>query len=374
MKRGNWYAITALQTDSGVVAEVRIYDEIGFWGVTAKDFIAQLDAAAANASQVLVAINSPGGDVTDAFAIYNALRRYAGKVVTRVDSIAASAATIPLMAGDTIVMPENAMLMIHELSTVAVGTSDDLRGAADMMDKMRDSVVAAYASRTGQTPEAIQQMMKDTTWMTASEAKELGFADEIEQPVRLAASINAVGRLARYQGAPQAFIEMIEEADASAATTSTTQTTVTPPAGAANEDPPLAPVSTTPVDATMLATHVFTMCRSAGVSNLAEPIIMSCGLKDQASVDARISSAREIAGLCVAAKLPEATAEYVSSGLNVEQVRARLFDRVTAQAAAPISTHQRPQAESTGAAAGLSSASIYASRRQSVQSIQMKRS
>ncbi|MFP3615335.1 Clp protease ClpP, partial [Paraburkholderia sp. SIMBA_050] len=126
------------------VAEIRIYDEIGFWGTDAKTFIAQLDAAAASATEVIVAVNSPGGDVFDAFAIYNALRRYAGKVTARVDGVAASAAGLVVMAGDQVVMPENAMLMIHNPWTIALGSAADLRSTADMMDKARDGILAAY--------------------------------------------------------------------------------------------------------------------------------------------------------------------------------------------------------------------------------------
>ncbi|MDR3386918.1 MAG: Clp protease ClpP, partial [Rudaea sp.] len=145
MKNRKWWDIRALTNAQGAsVAEIRIYDEIGFWGTDAKTFISQFDEVAANADEIVVAINSPGGDVFDAFAIYNALRRYAGRVTTRVDGVAASAASLVTMAGDRVVMPENAMLMIHNPWTVAAGTSADLRATADSMDKARDGILAAY--------------------------------------------------------------------------------------------------------------------------------------------------------------------------------------------------------------------------------------
>jgi ATP-dependent protease ClpP protease subunit len=366
MKKRNWYAISASQTDTGVVAEVRIYDEIGFWGVTAKDFISQLDAAAGTASAVVVAVNSPGGDVFDAFAIYNALRRYAGKVTSRVDGVAASAASLVVMAGDTIVMPENSMLMIHNPWTLAGGTSDDLRSTAEAMDKVGDSIVAAYANRSGQTPEDVQQMMDAETWLTASEAKALGFADEIEQPVRLTASISAGARLARFARMPAGFMDAIEEVPVpeQVADDPPVNSPAPTPAPAPSPAPSPAPE---PVNASALAAHVFKACREASVAHLAEPIISSCGLRDQVSVDARIADAREIAGLCVAAKLPESAAEFVAGGLNVEQARARLIVSVTAAGEVQISNTQRPKAESAATGAGLSATNIYASRRKAIQ-------
>ncbi|CAM2154435.1 ATP-dependent Clp protease, protease subunit [Paraburkholderia tropica] len=384
MKKRNWYAISASQTDTGVVAEVRIYDEIGFWGVTAKDFISQLDEAAASAAAVIVAVNSPGGDVFDAFAIYNALRRYAGKVTSRVDGVAASAASLVVMAGDTVIMPENAMLMIHNPWTIAGGTSDDLRNTADTMDKVRDGIVAAYANRSGQTPDDVQQMMNAETWLTAAEAKAIGFADEIEQPVRLTASISAGARLAGFRRMPTEFMDSIEEVETPVVAPPEAAPPADPPPPAATPSasvssppaatpPPVAPpaspapVASATVDASALAAHVFKACRDASVAHLAEPIIASCGLRDQASVDARIADAREIAGLCLAAKLPESAAEFVASGLNVEQARTRLFASVTAAGAAQISNTQRPKAESAATGAGLSATNIYASRRRAIQ-------
>lgn len=374
MKKRNWYAISTQSTDAGVTAEVRIYDEIGFWGTTAKDFIAQLDAAAANAAQIVVAVNSNGGDVLDAFAIYNALKRYAGKVTTRVDAIAASSASLVVMAGDTVVMPENAMMMIHNPWTFAVGDASELRKTADAIDKMQASFVAAYANRSGLDAEEVTQMMAAETWLSAAEAKQLGLADEIEEPVRLQASINVGAGLARFRGVPQGFMDEIEEVDplqvpapadppVPRATTATPPTAATPPADPATPGAS----STTAVAGSALAAHVFKACREGGIADLAEPIIVSCGLRDQASADARIGEAREIAGLCVAAKFPEIASEFVAGGLNVEQARARLFERVMAANTTQIDNTQRPQGDQGRTAGGLSAGQIYATRRVATQ-------
>jgi ATP-dependent protease ClpP protease subunit len=378
MKKRNWYAITTQTTDAGVIAEVRIYDEIGFWGVTAKDFIAQLDAAASSAAQVVVAVNSPGGDVFDAFAIYNALRRYTGKVTTRVDGIAASSASLVVMAGDTIIMPANAMMMIHNPWTIAAGDASALRSTADAMEKTEASFVAAYAGRSGLSDEEVGNMADAETWLTAAEAKALGLCDEIEDPVRLQASVNVGAALARFTGVPQGLIDQIEEVDPAHASArgrtdspaprnpATPRAVVTPSTPASNEPPPPAS-NQAPIVGSALASHIFKACRDGGIAELAEPMIVSSGLRDQASVDARIGEAREISGLCVAAKLPEVSAEFVAGGLNVEQVRARLYERVMAASATQIDNTQRPQGEQGRTAGGLSATHIYATRRNAIQ-------
>lgn len=371
MKKRNWYAITTQTTAAGVIAEVRIYDEIGFWGVAAKDFIAQLDAAASSAAQVVVAINSNGGDVFDAFAIYNALKRYAGKVTTRVDGVAASSASLVVMAGDTIVMPANAMMMIHNPWTVAAGDASALRSTADAVEKMQASFVAAYAGRSGLGDEEVGKMAAAETWLTAAEAKALGLCDEIEEAVKLQASINVGAALARFRGVPQGFIDQIEEVDPDHAPEPAPKPAPAPNAPAnpqANPEPTPAPApAAAPVVGSTLAAHIFKACRDGGIAALAEPIIVSCGLRDQASVDARINEAREISGLCVAAKMPDIAAEFVATGLNVEQTRARLFERVTAANVPHIDNTQRPQGEQGRTAGGLSAAQIYATRRTAAQ-------
>ncbi|MDR6445586.1 ATP-dependent protease ClpP protease subunit [Paraburkholderia terricola] len=378
MKNRKWWDIRAMTNAQGAaVAEIRIYDEIGFWGTDAKTFIAQLDAAAASATEVIVAVNSPGGDVFDAFAIYNALRRHAGKVTARVDGVAASAAGLVVMAGDQVVMPENAMLMIHNPWTIALGSAADLRSTADMMDKARDGILAAYRRKSGQTDGELTAMMDAETWLTALEAQSLGFCDVIEEPVRLAASTNAAGLLARFKNSPEPVQALVEaEGDASSS----------PPADPPSNDPPgdppapippepAPPAENPPAPASqdpgpvavreepgVLAAHVFNACRAANVSMCAESIVTLTALKDRATIDAAIRNATDIAGLCLAAKLPELTARFVGDGLNPDQVRARLFDRVT-QSQPRVNNRQQPAPKDAGrSSTGPKASSIYAAR------------
>jgi ATP-dependent Clp endopeptidase proteolytic subunit ClpP len=360
MKKRNFYSIRSQTTDAGVTVEVRIYDEIGFWGVTAKDFIQELDAAANNAASIVVAINSPGGDVFDALAIYNALRRYESKVTTRVDGVAASAASIVFLAGDTRIMPENALLMIHNPWTFAGGEADDLRQAADTMDKIRDNLVAIYVQRSGQEEAAIIDMLDAETWLTALEAQALGMADTIEEPIKLAATVHAAGLLAKFRAAPAAFLDALDEFDETDQEAPPEPKPDDPPVPPVPDDPPPPPE---PANPSAMATHVFSLCRTAKVGHLAEAVIATCDLRDKTSVENRIAAAREIAGLCVAAKLSDNAATYVGEGLNVEQVRAKLFDRLTSvEQQPPISNTNRDHQPKASTASGPSATSIYAAR------------
>lgn len=370
MKNRKWWDIKALTNAQGAaVAEIRIYDEIGFWGTDAKTFVSRLDEAAASAAEVVVAINSPGGDVFDAFAIYNALRRYAGRVTARVDGVAASAASLVAMAGDRIVMPENAMLMIHNPWTVALGTASDLRATADSMDKARDGILAAYRNKSGKTDEELMAMLDAETWMTAAEAKEAGFADEIEAPVRLAATARAADLLARFQSAPSSVLALVEENADTTGAPSETPPAVAPPSPAPQDPNPVA-VREEPG---VLASYVFSACRAANLSACAESIVTITALKDRATIDGAIRNAADIAGLCLAAKLPELTAQFVGDGLNPDQVRARLFDRVT-QAQPRVNNRQQPVAGDAGGSvqaskSGLKASSIYAARKGNTKSL-----
>jgi ATP-dependent Clp protease protease subunit len=131
----SWYTIRA--RSSG--AEVLIYDEIGAYGVTAKGFLAELGALEEGA-EIDLRLNSPGGSVFDAVAIYNALKRHNGAVTVWIDGIAASAASYIAMAGDKVIMPENAFLMIHDPSGVVMGTAEDMRSTASALDKRAVSI------------------------------------------------------------------------------------------------------------------------------------------------------------------------------------------------------------------------------------------
>lgn len=187
-------AVPAAQALSGATAPaiIEVYEEIGKdWftqeGIGAKEFAEALKEIP-ESQPIVVAINSPGGNVYDGLAIYHMLKRRKD-VTCRIDGVAASIASVIAMAGTLIEMPANSLLMVHNPWTMAVGNADELRKVADDMDKHRDVMVGIYAERTGLTRERIQQLLDDETWLTGDEAAALGFCDGTTEPLRLAASI-----------------------------------------------------------------------------------------------------------------------------------------------------------------------------------------
>ena len=148
-------------------------------------------------------LNSPGGSVFDAVAIYNALKRHAGTVTVWIDGIAASAASYIAMAGDEIVMPENAFLMIHDPSGLVMGTADDMRAMAEALDKIKGSLTPGYAAKSGGSEEDIAALMAAETWFDAQDALDAGLATRIAEPVRIAARFD----VGRFRNAPPALVE-----------------------------------------------------------------------------------------------------------------------------------------------------------------------
>lgn len=201
MPTAKWYDIQAQAGTRaeiyifGVVVDYKWYDDDD--DVTAKEFI----DAIKNLGDLDIHINSPGGSVPAGNAIYNALRRHKGDVAVYIDGMAASIASVIAMAGNRVIMPENALLMIHDPWSYAVGNAADMRKTADTLDKFKSGLVAAYRDKTGLDEGEIERMMSDETWITAAEAVAMGFADELEQPIAVAARFD----LSRYRNVPQAL-------------------------------------------------------------------------------------------------------------------------------------------------------------------------
>jgi ATP-dependent Clp endopeptidase proteolytic subunit ClpP len=166
--------VKALAADT---AEILIYDEIGYWGVTAQDFKTALDGI--TASTINVRINSPGGDVFDGLAIYNSLKAHPATINTFVDGWAASAASFIMLAGDTVSMAENSMAMIHKAWSVGIGNADDMLALNGVLNKIDAQIAGMYAAKTGKTPDECLAAMAAETWFTAAEAKEFGLVDAV---------------------------------------------------------------------------------------------------------------------------------------------------------------------------------------------------
>jgi len=126
---------------------------------------------------ITVWVNSPGGDCTAAAQIYNMLKEYPHTVTVKIDGIAASAASVIAMAGDTVLMSPLSLMMLHDPLTVAVGNAGEMKRTAAMLDEVKKSIINAYELKTGLTRDKISELMADETWLSAEKAVELGFAD-----------------------------------------------------------------------------------------------------------------------------------------------------------------------------------------------------
>lgn len=186
----SWYEIKNKTAD---VLDISLHDEIGLWGVSAADFIAELKSHHSVRS-INLSIHSPGGNALDGLAMYNALIAHPAKVHAHVDGLAASAASIVLMAGDIISMPEDAFLMIHNPFTAVMGGSEEMRQVADTLDKIKTSLVNIYQKKTGLDVQAINTMMNNETWLSADDALSEGFIDTITNAVGVAAKANVFSK------------------------------------------------------------------------------------------------------------------------------------------------------------------------------------
>jgi len=178
-----WFSAKALG-NSG--AEIVIYDEIGAFGITSRDFHEKLRALG-DVRTISLRINSPGGDTAQGFAIFNMLQRHPATINVTIDGLAASMASVIAMVGDTVAMPLNAMMMIHDPVGIIVGDSKDLRSFAKVLDNLKRGIVAAYTGKSGLDADEVAGLMTDETWLSAEEAVSLGFADSVEEPLKVAA-------------------------------------------------------------------------------------------------------------------------------------------------------------------------------------------
>ena len=153
-------------------------DSDSFWGdeVTPQAF---RDDLYAEEGDITLWVNSPGGNVFAAAEIYTMLRDYPGSVTVRIASIAASAASVVAMAGNLVQISPTGMLMVHDPSTIAMGNARDMEKAISTLNEVKESIINAYAFKTGLSRNRISKLMSDETWLNAKKAVELGFADEI---------------------------------------------------------------------------------------------------------------------------------------------------------------------------------------------------
>lgn len=173
-KTAPWYSFTAQDAST---TEVMIYAEIGEWGVTALDFVAELRQI--RTPNITVRLNSPGGAIFDGFAIYNALLNHPARVVARIEGVAASAASFIAQAADEIEADEASTMMVHGGSGMCIGKAADMREMADLLDKLDSQMAGIYAQRTERPREEWLAQMGVDTWYTAEEAVAAGLVDRL---------------------------------------------------------------------------------------------------------------------------------------------------------------------------------------------------
>lgn len=339
----------------GTTAEIHIIDIIGDWvdelindyygmtaTVTAKSFVKQLADLPANVSTIRVHINSPGGDVFAAVNIANALREQQtskGRTVeTVVDGLAASAASIIMMAGSTITIADNAMVMVHNPWSVAVGNAAEMRKAAETLDAIRNTIVATYKWHSSLDDEAIVALMDAETWMDAAEAIANGFATDKVEGLKAAASID--GRSLATMRVPDRF--------------------------RARLDALVKPEPAKPVQASAL--DIVRACNAAGAAEEAEGLLargvtaaeLSSHLTTvQNRKAAAATRATEIRAVCAAKKLSQLADGYIAGEMSIEAVQAHLLTITARLDQAEIDTGLRPDAGTKNGAV-VDRTSIYA--------------
>lgn len=215
----SWFRMQAKEDQT---ADIYIYDEIGGWGISARRFTEDL-ISLGNLSHINLHIHSPGGEVFDGIAIYNQLKNHSATITVFIDGLAASMASVIAMVGDTVIMPKNAMMMIHKPWGVSWGDANDMREYADLLDKLENVLIPAYVAKTGKTTEEITAMLEQETWLDGDECVEHGFADKVIEPVKAMASLTSK-RIEEFSSMPSAIKNQIKPKN----TTSPTQPHPTP--------------------------------------------------------------------------------------------------------------------------------------------------
>jgi ATP-dependent Clp protease protease subunit len=187
----SWYAVSPIEAKHGKSTDIHIYDEIGVHGVTAKSFLEDLKDL--KGKDITVHINSTGGDVFQGQAIYTALKNYTGKVTVKIEGLAASMATVIALAADKIEMTANSLFMIHSPMSNVFGNKSQMRKQINALEKVEATMLNVYSKKTNLSEEKIALMLDTETWLSADEALEFGFVDEVIGRVSVIAKYDMSG-------------------------------------------------------------------------------------------------------------------------------------------------------------------------------------
>lgn len=194
--------VRVVALEGGQATEVYLYDEIGFWGITAADVVNQL--LSIGTPRITLRINSPGGDVFDTAAIYNALMEHPAQIDVEVDGLAASGASLIAMTGQSRTMKTGTQMMVHDAHAVVAGNAADMVSMANLLDSICEEMAGIYAARAGGDAKAWRDVMRAETWYTAAEAVTAGLATQASVTVEQGAP--SLVPAARFDTALSSFL------------------------------------------------------------------------------------------------------------------------------------------------------------------------
>lgn len=299
----NWYSIKAVDD---AVAELSVFDEIGFWGIQAADFAREVKAI--SAPKIKLFINSPGGSVFDAVMMFNALAKSGKDIEVHVMGIAASAASYLAMVGAKIVMPANTFMFLHNPLNVVYGNADEMREMADVLDKIGASMTATYAKRFKGDEAALKAILAAESYLTAAECLEHGLCDEVVDEITATAKFDP---------------DHVPEAVRAVA---------------------FKPAAATPAaePAPGLPEQIKAKLDAAGLSEFIASFAADVAIADEAALDAAVRTASEVKAFCALAGKPEMAADMIRGRTSVAAARAALLAAAAAaDEAAAIDTAPR---------------------------------
>lgn len=345
MPNPSWFNVVAAAPGA---AEVSVRGFIGEWGLTDRDFIDAVKAVG-EVSDLTIRINSRGGEVDHALAIFNFLKTHPAKKTVRIDGVAMSAASIVAMAGDEIVMPANTIMMVHKPSTFAAGNAEALRNAADMLDTFEAALLATYVARTGKTEQEVIDLLADETFMTAAEAVDAGFADRVEALSSTAEAGGFARVLASANGIPDAVLAKVQAIEAAALADADD------PASPDDQTDTASPLALGALDS--LAGSIRVSCEAAGLSAYAADIALDATITDEASAIQAIRDAFEVVELCAVAGQPALAAGLIRKRAGLAEARAEIL---TARAQADEALHTDGHIPAPNASRRQSAADVWA--------------
>lgn len=338
-----WYSIKA--SAEGDVAEISILDAINSWyGVNAQSFLAEFRAL--KASKVKLYINSPGGSVVEALAMFNGMRATGKEIEVHILGIAASAASYIAMAGDRIVMPSNTLMFLHNPIGGAHGNAEELRDMADMLDKIGTMLTATYAKRFKGDEKALADLLSAESLLTAEECLAHGFCDEVTEEIAATASFDV-------ESLPPAARKVFEAA------ASQTKPPAPTPNPQASPAPAPAPEAKAP-----LADEIAALAKDAGLDEFTAVFVTDPEAVSLEAAAKVIHTAREVKALAVIAGFPEQAEALIRDRKPLAEAR-KVLCQVRADKDAETRVDTAPRSKqvaqsAAGADADVSPTSLWA--------------